>query len=202
MSKIESGKLTLNMDQISLREVMDSIVSIAQRPADPGAVLPDEGLEDLGLELRGHADAVVLDHDVGEVRSKHQQFDVFIHDISTENVCCDSVRLNQFCTCCLSSMLAVAMAVMPTMAFMGVRMSWDMLERNSLLEQYIRELEAAMDKGEDYSALMVFGSERRHLQCNKLPYSEWYLVTVLPYGELDQAVSGCRSRHSPWRCRG
>ena len=56
-------------------------------------------------------------------------------------------------------------------------------------EQYIRELEAAMDKGEDYSALMVFGSERRHLQCNKLPYSEWYLVTVLPYGELDQAVS-------------
>ena len=34
-------------------------------PADPGAVLPDEGLEDLGLELRGHADAVVLDHDVG-----------------------------------------------------------------------------------------------------------------------------------------
>jgi len=61
MSKIESGKLTLNMDQISLREVMDSIVSIAQP----------------------------------QVRSKHQQFDVFIHDISTENVCCDSVRLNQ-----------------------------------------------------------------------------------------------------------
>lgn len=56
-------------------------------------------------------------------------------------------------------------------------------------EQYIRELESAMDKGEDYSALLTFGSERRHLQCNKLPYSEWYLVTVLPYGELDQAVS-------------
>ena len=56
-------------------------------------------------------------------------------------------------------------------------------------ERYIRELESAMDKGEDYSALLTFGSERRHLQCNKLPYSEWYLVTVLPYGELDQAVS-------------
>ena len=39
----------------------------------------------------------------------------------------------QFCTWAGSSMLAVAMAVMPTMAFMGVRMSWDMLERNSLL---------------------------------------------------------------------
>ncbi len=61
MAKIESGKLTLNMDQISLREVMDSIVSIVQP----------------------------------QVRAKHQQFDVFIHDITTENVYCDSVRLNQ-----------------------------------------------------------------------------------------------------------
>ena len=61
MSKIESGKLTLNMDQVSLREVMDSLVSIVQP----------------------------------QVRSKRQHFDVFIHDISAENVCCDSVRLNQ-----------------------------------------------------------------------------------------------------------
>ena len=61
MSKIESGKMTLNMDQVSLREVMDGIVSIAQP----------------------------------QVRAKHQQFDVSIHDISAENVCCDSVRLNQ-----------------------------------------------------------------------------------------------------------
>lgn len=61
MAKIESGKLSLNMDQISLREVMDSIVSIVQP----------------------------------QIRSKHQQFDVFIHDITTENVYCDSVRLNQ-----------------------------------------------------------------------------------------------------------
>lgn len=61
MSKIESGKLTLNTDQVSLREVMDSIVSIVQP----------------------------------QVHAKQQQFNVFIHDISTENVCCDSVRLNQ-----------------------------------------------------------------------------------------------------------
>lgn len=61
MSKIESGKLTLSMEQISLREVMDSIVSIVQP----------------------------------QVHAKQQQFNVSIHDISTENVCCDSVRLNQ-----------------------------------------------------------------------------------------------------------
>lgn len=61
MSKIESGKMTLNTDQVSLREVMNSIVSIVQP----------------------------------QVKSKKQQFNVSIHDILTETVCCDSVRLNQ-----------------------------------------------------------------------------------------------------------
>lgn len=61
MSKIESGKMNLNMDQISLREVIESIVSIVQP----------------------------------QIKEKNQNFDVFIHDITTENVCCDSVRLNQ-----------------------------------------------------------------------------------------------------------
>ena len=61
MSKIESGKMTLSMDQISLREVLEGIVSIVQP----------------------------------QVRAKNQQFDMSIHDISSENVCCDGVRLNQ-----------------------------------------------------------------------------------------------------------
>lgn len=61
MSKIESGKLTLSVERVSLREVMDSMVCIVQP----------------------------------QVRAKHQQFDVFIHDIEVENVYCDGVRLNQ-----------------------------------------------------------------------------------------------------------
>ena len=61
MSKIESGNMVLNLEQISMREVVDSIVSICQP----------------------------------QVEAKGQQFDVSIHDISTENVMCDSVRLNQ-----------------------------------------------------------------------------------------------------------
>ena len=61
MSKIESGKMTLNMDQVSLREVMDSMVNIIQP----------------------------------QIKSKHQQFHISIYDITTEDVCCDSVRLNQ-----------------------------------------------------------------------------------------------------------
>ena len=61
MSKIESGKMTLNMNQMSLREAMDDIVNIMQP----------------------------------QVKSKHQYFDIFIQSIRSEEVFCDSVRLNQ-----------------------------------------------------------------------------------------------------------
>ena len=61
MSKIESGKMTLNVDQVSLREVLDNLVNIVQ----------------------------------SQIKAKKLKFDVSIHDIQIENVCCDSVRLNQ-----------------------------------------------------------------------------------------------------------
>lgn len=61
MSKIESGKLSLNIDTLSLREAMESIVNIVQP----------------------------------QIRERGQHFDIFIRDIQTENVYCDSVRLNQ-----------------------------------------------------------------------------------------------------------
>lgn len=61
MSKIESGKLTLTTEQISLKEVIEGIVSIVQP----------------------------------QIKSKKQSFDIHIENISTENVWCDGVRLNQ-----------------------------------------------------------------------------------------------------------
>ncbi len=61
MSKIESGKMILNVELISLREVMDGVVSIVQP----------------------------------QMKAKKQKFNIFIYDISSENVLCDSVRLNQ-----------------------------------------------------------------------------------------------------------
>jgi len=61
MSKIESGKMTLNMDPVSLREVIDCIVNIIQPQAE----------------------------------AKSQRFNANVHEMIAENVCCDSVRLNQ-----------------------------------------------------------------------------------------------------------
>lgn len=55
-------------------------------------------------------------------------------------------------------------------------------------EQYVNGLKAAMSGRQDYSVVLKIGSERRHLYCTALPYSEWYLVTIMPYGYLDEAV--------------
>ncbi len=61
MSKIESGKMTLSMVQISFRESIENIVSVIQP----------------------------------QVNSKHHKFDIYINNIISENVYCDSLRLNQ-----------------------------------------------------------------------------------------------------------
>lgn len=61
ISKIESGKMTLNVEPVSLREAMDSIVNIIQP----------------------------------QVKAKNQQFNAIAYEILSEDVCCDSVRLNQ-----------------------------------------------------------------------------------------------------------
>lgn len=61
ISKIESGKMTLNIEPLSLRETMDNIVNI---------ILP-------------------------QIKAKNQQLKVAAYEILSEDVCCDSVRLNQ-----------------------------------------------------------------------------------------------------------
>lgn len=63
-------------------------------------------------------------------------------------------------------------------------------------EQYVEELAEAMESGQEYSRVLEIEGERRHLYCTALPYSEWYLVTVLPYGSLDESVKDLSSRWS------
>ncbi len=61
ISKIESGKMALNLETVSLREVMDCVVNMMQP----------------------------------QVKAKNQQFDAAAYEILSEDVVCDSVRLNQ-----------------------------------------------------------------------------------------------------------
>lgn len=55
-------------------------------------------------------------------------------------------------------------------------------------EDYVQGLKHSMENKTEYSALFYADNDRRHLYCTPLPYSEWYLVTVMPYGSLDTTV--------------
>ena len=76
-----------------------------------------------------------------EIRSSvNVSFPLSIFDISSTSLIRPSrclldkaIFLRQCCTCSISSMCVVAIAVIPTIAFIGVRISWLMFERNSLL---------------------------------------------------------------------
>ena len=57
-------------------------------------------------------------------------------------------------------------------------------------EEYIAQLQAAMANNEDYSTEFTIYGERRHLFCTRLPDSEWYLLTFMPYGVVDSSVNG------------
>jgi len=61
ISKIESGKMALNLETVSLREVMDCVVNMMQP----------------------------------QFKAKNQRFDASAYEIISEDVVCDSVRLNQ-----------------------------------------------------------------------------------------------------------
>ena len=57
------------------------------------------------------------------------------------------------------------------------------------VEEYIAQLRAAMTKNEEYSTEFTIYGERRHMFCTRLPNSEWYLLTFMPYGVVDSVVS-------------
>lgn len=57
-------------------------------------------------------------------------------------------------------------------------------------DDYIAGLSNAMQNDTIYSAVLDLGGEPTHMYCTGLPNSEWYLITIMPYGELDEIVTG------------
>lgn len=77
------------------------------------------------------------------------------------------------------------------------RMSESLSEFNGKnANQYIDEFRSKIESDEDYSAVVMAENERRHIYCTHLPYSEWYLVTVMPYGSLDEVINDFNSQRT------
>ncbi len=97
MSKIESGRLSLNKELISLREIMENITNIVQP----------------------------------QIKSRKQLFEISIHDIQTEQVYCDGLRLNQV----LINLLSNAIKFTPEKGRIEVNLSQEDSPKGS---KYIR----------------------------------------------------------------
>lgn len=61
-------------------------------------------------------------------------------------------------------------------------------------EEYIAEFEAAMQEGKDYSTMVQIEGVRQHMYASSLPNSVWYLVTLIPYGSLNESVKTLGTR--------
>lgn len=55
-------------------------------------------------------------------------------------------------------------------------------------EQYAEEIKDAIVKKEDYSTAVTVKGRKRHLYLTSLSHSEWYLLSIMPDGRLDDAV--------------
>lgn len=72
--------------------------------------------------------------------------------------------------------------------FERVRALYQEVEGKKDVEQFITEMQEAMTANKDYSAMFTMKGERRQVYCSRLPASEWYLITILPYGSLNETV--------------
>lgn len=53
----------------------------------------------------------------------------------------------------------------------------------------INRLQETLRSGNNYSTVITIGGEERHIYVTDLPNSEWYMVTVMPYGDLDATIT-------------
>lgn len=58
----------------------------------------------------------------------------------------------------------------------------------SKIDNYVQELTDAMERHEDYSTILTLDGSSQQVYCTSLPYSEWNLVTILPFGGLNETI--------------
>lgn len=56
------------------------------------------------------------------------------------------------------------------------------------IDSYIQKLSSAMEKRENFSAVLNLSGSSQQIYCTPLPYSEWHLITILPFGVLNETV--------------
>ncbi len=123
MSKIESGKLAMNPEALSLRETMETMCDII-RP---------------------------------QLKSKKQNFDIFISNIISEEVYCDSVRLNQV----LLNFLSNAMKFTPENGSISISLSQEASPKgDKFVRNHLSVKDNGMGMSEEFQKKLFHAFER------------------------------------------
>lgn len=70
----------------------------------------------------------------------------------------------------------------------------DSAVNESSAENPVEKFSVALKKHEEYTAILEVNGEERQIYGISLPYSEWYLVSVMPYTILDNAINNLGSQ--------
>ena len=70
----------------------------------------------------------------------------------------------------------------------------DSAVNESSAESPVEKFNAALKKHEEYAATLEVNGEECQIYGISLPYSEWYLVSVMPYSILDDAINNLSSQ--------
>ncbi len=65
---------------------------------------------------------------------------------------------------------------------------------NHLLKIPVEKFSVALKKHEEYTDTFEVNGEECQIYGISLPYSEWYLVSVMPYSILDDAINNLDSQ--------
>lgn len=64
------------------------------------------------------------------------------------------------------------------------------------IDVYVDELYMSMQEGSNYSTVLQLNGVRHQVYSTNLPHAEWYLVSLLPYGILNDTVNGFGARRT------
>lgn len=67
-------------------------------------------------------------------------------------------------------------------------------ENKASQESFLNEFGIALEHRNEYNTILDINGKTCQINGIALPYSEWYLVAVMPYGVLDDAVTGLSTR--------
>ncbi len=74
--------------------------------------------------------------------------------------------------------------------------------RDMSVEDYVQQLSEAMERGDSYELVFKMNGERYLLYATQMSYSEWYLVTIIPYTQLENILgeNNTQRNHVVWMC--